>query len=756
MDKTFDVLNDKALAVFDDRLPVVFKYNGETLRKLSALTKNVNNSETNVNEVSYTSEYNRSLRNLGVSGNTTQKSYGGYQLLNFKDFTKSTTDSDGSVITYVVKDGIATVNGKINKTAVVAFNDTELVDKSIVFKAGTYTLTPHYYREQGQSIGSCDWMFRYVDTGTRQYVYSSSTGLATFTFDSDFQLVHAQPYIWANKEYTNFKYCPALIKGTYTSLDQLPPYEPYVGGIPSPNPGQKIPIYTPTEETVDLTSDLESASITYDSNSLYTIAFEHPFSFNGAESLTLKAGYFNTGNPHDVLLVGADTSNILNGYGTLDYIAKGDASQSEVTIYSSGYGDTFYIGFGNIDTGLSVDDVESYRSLAIGAGVSASGIVQVQTGVQEIPAYPQEIVNVNNEGMSVVVRSPSLLPMKDNSGSKTDSDGNVLSWEIKDGIVTLNGKSNTFTTITLTASNAFGWKTLKAGTYTFTPYYYKEQGQPMISCDWQFHILDLGKNVNSYTDPSKGLATKAIEGDFYVNACHLYIYANVEFVNYKYAPALFEGTYASLDDLPPFQPHFREEIAIPSSVEVNGDTVPLLFTKWDKLTVDRISNKVTYTEGSWQRAITGKENWFESWGAISSGYGKFYCLKITPYRNGTLRDNEGYSTHFKRSRWVESAPKNSFLASHSDGDLILFCTDKTTKVADIKIWLQEKYAEGNPVVFLVRRYTYLEHDITNTDFGNLILDLTNKIPYGTIYLQIGSGLSVPITVDYAKWGGANE
>jgi hypothetical protein len=199
----------------------------------------------------------------------------------------------------------------------------------------------------------------------------------------------------------------------------------------------------------------------------------------------------------------------------------------------------------------------------------------------------------------------------------------------------------------------------------------------------------------------------------------------------------------------PYQPYFREEIAIPPSVEVDGATIPLLFTKWDKLTVDRLNNKVIYTEGSWQRAITGNENWFQSWGAYSRGYGEFYCLKITPYRNGTLRNNEGYSNHFPRTQYVDSAPKNSFLASHSDGDLIIFCTDKTTKVADIKIWLQEKYAEGNPVVFLVRRYTYLEHDLTDTDLGQELLNAAiQRKGTNIITVSTANELTQKITAKY--------
>ena len=116
----------------------------------------------------------------------------------------------------------------------------------------------------------------------------------------------------------------------------------------------------------------------------------------------------------------------------------------------------------------------------------------------------------------------------------------------------------------------------------------------------------------------------------------------------------------------------------------------------------------------------------------------------------------GYSSHFKTVKPAHPAPYNS--VSFVDSINVQICTDRETPLDDFKLWLQQKYAEGDPVVALAKRSASdtRTHDITDTDLGNLILDLTNKVPYGTIYLEVNSGLSVPITVDYAKWGGANE
>ena len=53
MEKEFDFLNDKALCVINDTEPCVIKYNGETIRKLSA----IKSTEQGTTEVTYNSEY---------------------------------------------------------------------------------------------------------------------------------------------------------------------------------------------------------------------------------------------------------------------------------------------------------------------------------------------------------------------------------------------------------------------------------------------------------------------------------------------------------------------------------------------------------------------------------------------------------------------------------------------------------------------------------------------------------------------------
>ena len=131
--------------------------------------------------------------------------------------------------------------------------------------------------------------------------------------------------------------------------------------------------------------------------------------------------------------------------------------------------------------------------------------------------------------------------------------------------------------------------------------------------------------------------------------------------NSGYYPMYFRNIMANLGTTAlPYEPYFREEIAIPESVEVDGSTVPLLFSKWDKLTVDKVANKVTYTEGSWQKTFNGNERWYKSTWAQNNGYGNLYCLATGRDYGVTPVTQTGYSNCFVRARFINEAPNNSF------------------------------------------------------------------------------------------------
>jgi hypothetical protein len=147
------------------------------------------------------------------------------------------------------------------------------------------------------------------------------------------------------------------------------------------------------------------------------------------------------------------------------------------------------------------------------------------------------------------------------------------------------------------------------------------------------------------------------------------------------------------------------------------------------------------------------ERWDYGAYAQQQGYGNYYVLNINYFFKVLPTYLKSYCSHFKLVKEQHPQPYNSFVDSNN---LLIFVTDRETSKEDWIAWLRQKYAEGDPVTVLVKRKTTLDYDITNTDLGISILDLTNKIPYSTICLEVSSGLTVPITVNYAKWGGADE
>ena len=193
----------------------------------------------------------------------------------------------------------------------------------------------------------------------------------------------------------------------------------------------------------------------------------------------------------------------------------------------------------------------------------------------------------------------------------------------------------------------------------------------------------------------------------------------------------------------------KDEISIPPSIVVNGKEVPLLFSKWDKLTIDGNGGKVIYTEGSWQRVLTGKEVWRLSQSAHDNGYGEFYYTPTGEQFNVTPADFTGYCNCLVSAKWADSAPKNSFIVTSekttsTHSGIFMFCTDKVTSLADIKIWLQERYAEGNPVIFIVKRTTSntITHDITSTELGQALLGLfMERGVDGTLEVESELGIS---------------
>ena len=438
------------------------------------------------------------------------------------------------------------------------------------------------------------------------------------------------------------------------------------------------------------------------------------------------------------------------------------------TFYEDNYTLYSYTGQYNIDGVVQTTYPTCIiRNVQIVEGAEAKPYEPYVSGIPSPnPQYPQEIENANDNGMSVVLRNPNLLQVVDSSGSATDTDGNVLSWVAKDGIVTINRKSNKFIVLNLNTTNAFKHRSkFKAGTYTYTPFYYKENlGEIGIkSCEWQFYDFSLGRNVAGYTNIN-AIQTKTIEGEFLVNACMLYITPNVEYKDYKYVPALFKGTYATLADLPPYSPYFEPTtISIPTSVEVEGATVDLNMasislssaaqtkTSTDYLTVDRLANKVLYHQNVGKKILTSTNM---SWSIYTTGTGTVLFLSRTdigttnvwlPIISNKYLGYTGVGTIATKDYGITT---DALWWSGSWKCAITIRDIRFDNIDDFKADLDQ-----NPLVIEYGLAEEITHDITNTELGQALLNLATQNQ--TNYFEITSNEKapqVPIKITYAKWG----
>ena len=194
-------------------------------------------------------------------GNTTQFSTTGKNLLEtiFKNTTQYGLD-------FSYDDGIITINGTSTNSGV--FNLALNLEKEL--ESGTYTYIFQYIsgNQNGGAIrlaiGDTDMNIG-IDNTHRYFTIVSNSLNSQNIVDSktltENKIINtSRAYINKDITFTNFKFRIFLVKGTYTA-DNIPDYEPYTGGQPSPNPdfpqdivsitGTKTFKVTSNEETKD-------------------------------------------------------------------------------------------------------------------------------------------------------------------------------------------------------------------------------------------------------------------------------------------------------------------------------------------------------------------------------------------------------------------------------------------------------------------------------------------------------------------------
>ena len=172
-------------------------------------------------------------------------------------------------------------------------------------------------------------------------------------------------------------------------------------------------------------------------------------------------------------------------------------------------------------------------------------------------------------------------------------------------------------------------------------------------------------------------------------------------------------------------------IVFPTSIDVNGTSVSLLFSEYDKLTVDRLNNKVVYSQGSIIYFYTGDETGNRM--QIVSGNGNNYrsFIESLGFWGVSCINDVGYCTHFKKASWSPLSAYGTYATRTND---VIFRTDGVQTLDEFRAFLKEQYENGTPVTIVKQRQTSIEHDITKTELGQALLSLATR--QGTNYLEI--------------------
>lgn len=181
------------------------------------------------------------IDNVELYGDTYQQTYSGKNLL--PSNTVGTTTSHNVTIT-VDETGRITVNGT--------------ADANVYFDLNKVTLTAGSYMLSGVPFNGSSSSFRIAFNfgGTIQSLFSVNG--KTFTLDNTYTATEAFLFIAKNYTANNLVFEPMIESGsTKTS------YEPYVGGIPAPNPDYPQDIQVVTgEQTVTIGDGVDSEDFT--------------------------------------------------------------------------------------------------------------------------------------------------------------------------------------------------------------------------------------------------------------------------------------------------------------------------------------------------------------------------------------------------------------------------------------------------------------------------------------------------------------
>lgn len=697
-----------------------------------------------------------------------------YHFAKQKDLTgTSKIEADNGVDEPIISLGVAgatfqqTYTGKNLATAQQVFNKTKLIEKggrTCVESRGYYGFVlPEGFKEKTQYTISLDVITERnpsnTNTGAPITLVVKYKGLETSWNNNQHTIIAGYPSSgntlseFKRVTLTTLKNQTVTSIGAYYATDQwfmyvdvntfqveqgttATEYEPYVGGMPSPNPGKVIKQYKDEEVYTDISSQLADVNF-YTDEWKMTGVFDYVITpADLTKPVTFHLANVPTGDSSDRIIIASSPETVLTGSGTYEFLADG-FSVYDVTIDLADYPNGIYIGAGNTSFGMT-DDLDKYKQWVIDSIIHISQVLTVETNPIVIPAFPQDIQNANDNGTSVVLHGTNLATAYQVYGNA--SDYTELEFEGRNCIRFIDNKSYRYV--------------IDGG--------FKENTQYTISCEVSRRVRpDHTAGYSShwlyvkYTDGT-GSTQVASKSEFTKYSFTTSVGKTVEYIgliSYQYVYYIYididtfqinEGT-----EVLPYESYFREEINIPTSIDVNGTNVPLLMSAYDKLSVDRLNNKVIYTEGSFKYSYTGNET---GSGLIlykenNVNYYRSYVNNYIISKDESAKVSSSKCTHFRSGNWNPLSINNAYSLFPTN---IIFRTDGKQTLDEFKALLQEQYTKGTPVTVVFKRDSswVKNHDLTNTDLGQQLLALATR--KGTNYLEITSDLA-PSQTDLSYW-----
>ena len=166
-------------------------------------------------------------------------------------------------------------------------------------------------------------------------------------------------------------------------------------------------------------------------------------------------------------------------------------------------------------------------------------------------------------------------------------------------------------------------------------------------------------------------------------------------------------------------------ISLPKTISVNEETIPLRFTAYDEIVIDRKSRSVIYREGSFIVNLTGTEIWQISEGAAAQGKG------IYSYVTLPIEVAEGVCDSLTYMPWTPSLSCQNVFSIFGGKNLAIRLSGYESSpeyfaqaLSRLKSLLKEKYNAGKGISIILRRKKAIEHDLSSTGFATSLLALS--------------------------------